>query len=167
MKKAVAFLGLLILALYCFSQSTVYEVKMTQGIVVNTHVSTTTAKGNQCDSVEDNFRKCQYEKIGVSLNLVKETEQCRSFFSSCGQAVLDFCESIGKSYSGYGLYSQTYYDSLFCDSYKNTQEKQRKEKKQVEDSVTKNINSALLKIRRYYENLDVPLNAYPATQPFK
>ncbi len=157
MKKIVAFLGLAVLALYCFSQSTVYEVKMSQGIVVNTHVSTTTAKGNQCDSVEDNFRKCQYEKIGVSLNLVKETEQCRSFFASCGQAVLDFCESIGKSYSGYGLYSQAYYDSLFCKLHKQEiyQEKKREEKF-VQDTVVKQVNTqdTLNKIRAKYFSTD-------------
>lgn len=167
MKKAVIFLGLFVLALYCFSQSTVYEVKMSQGIVVNTQTSTTTAQGNQCKSVEDNFRKCQYEKIGETLNLVKETQQCKSFFSSCGQAVLSFCESIGKSYSGYGLYSQAHYDSLFCDLYKNNKEKQKKEKEQVEGSATKSIDSALLKFRKYYEGLDIPINAYPSTQPFK
>lgn len=157
MKKLVVFLGLFVLASYCFSQSTVYEVRMSQGIVVNTHVSTTTAQVNQCDSVEDNFRKCQYEKIGVSLNLAKETEQCKSFFSSCGQAVLDFCESIGKSYSGYGLYSQAYYDSLFCKLHKQEidQEKKREEKV-VQDTLLKKIDTqdTLNKIRAKYFSTD-------------
>lgn len=156
MKKAVAFLGLLILALYCFSQSTVYEVRMSQGIVVNTHVSTTTAQGNQCESVEDNFRKCQYEKIGTVLNLVKETEQCRSFFSSCGQAVLDFCESVGKSYSGYGLYSQAYYDSLFCEAYQQEKQETKRAEQKVNDTIVKEVNTqdTLNKIRSKYLSND-------------
>ena len=153
MKKVVAFLGLSILALYCFSQSTVYEVRMSQGIVVNTHVSTTTAQVNQCDFVEDNFRKCQYEKIGVTLNLVKETEQCRSFFSSCGQAVLDFCESVENSQS---LNSQAYYDSLFCEIHKQEVEQEKKRAEQVvNDTIVQAVNTqdTLNKIRaKYFTN---------------
>lgn len=154
MKKLVVFLGLFVLALYCFSQSTVYEVRMSQGIVVNTHVSTTTAQVNQCDSVEDNFRKCQYEKIGVALNLVRETEQCRSFFASCGQAVLDFCETVGNTQS---LSSQAYYDSLFCEAHKQEVKQEKKRAEQiVNDTVVQAINTqdTLNKIRAKYFPVD-------------
>lgn len=162
MKKLAVLLGLLTFITLGFSQSTVYEVRMSQTMVGSTTQSTTTARGQDiCENTLDKIQKCGYEQVGTILEVNKESKECKSFFSECTDEITTTCESLEESYD---LKSKGFYQTLFCEIYKSKKEEQKKAEKQVTQTITGNIDTAMKKFRKYYRETEIPLSIYPATQ---
>lgn len=162
MKKLLVLLGFLLFATLCFSQSTVYEVRMSQTMITTTSSATNTK--DICADTADTLKTCGYEQVGIILGIAKESKECKEFYSKCDKQITSTCDAVEQSYNPK---EDNFYLGLFCDLYESDKQHQEQLQIQIQQDTVKGVDRALQKVRKYYETLDIPLNAYPSTQPFK